>query len=631
MKLDFVPLDKLSVSKTNMRYARKAPDVSDILPTVRQRGILQPVLVRPAAAHDSGDGFEIVAGFRRYTAATIIADERRAAGAEVEPMPCAILDAGDDADAVEASMIENMARLDASEVEQWVTFTRLVKEGRSVEHIALTFGLPDLTVKRVLALGNLLPRIRALYAAEEIDRETVRHLTLATKRQQQDWLALWDDPAARAPRYGNLKAWLLGGDAIRCDVALFDIEGSGLGVIADLFGEGAVFADARAFWERQNEAVEARRAVYLDEGWSDAVIVPPGDYFQSWDYEKRAKRKGGRVYLDVRASGEVVAHEGYVSRREAQKAARGADGDQPAKAERPEVTAALNTYIDLHRHAAVRAHLLAQPGVALRMLIAHAIQQSPLFRLTPEPQTVRNDDIRQSLAESAGEAVFDTRRRAVLALLGASPDDPTVCGGNGDDVSLGALFLRLLELPHPALMDVIAVVMGEALQSGHAAVDLLALTLGTDMADWWEADDAFFALVRDKQVLSAMVAEVAGATVAAANAKEKGATMKKIIADHLAGAEGRAKVDRWVPQWLAVPPAAYTPRGGVAAVRAHRKALAAQEEAAEAANARAAAAEAEDVTAPDAGADAPEADPAETREDGAVDSDGSETDERLAA
>ena len=107
--------------------------------------------------------------------------------------------------------------------------------------------------------------------------------------------------------------------------------------------------------------------------------------------------------------------------------------------------------------------------------------------------------------------------------------------------------------------------------------------------------------------------------------------MKKIIADHLAGAEGRAKVDRWVPQWLAVPPAAYTPRGGVAAVRAHRKALAAQEEAAEAANARAAAAEAEDVTAPDAGADAPEADPAETREDGAVDSDGSETDERLAA
>ena len=42
MKLDFIPLDKLSVSKTNMRYAKKAPDVSDILPTIRKRGVIQP-------------------------------------------------------------------------------------------------------------------------------------------------------------------------------------------------------------------------------------------------------------------------------------------------------------------------------------------------------------------------------------------------------------------------------------------------------------------------------------------------------------------------------------------------------------------------------------------------------------
>jgi len=47
MKLDFIPLDKLVVSKANMRYGRKAPDVSDILPTVRSRGIIQPVIVRP--------------------------------------------------------------------------------------------------------------------------------------------------------------------------------------------------------------------------------------------------------------------------------------------------------------------------------------------------------------------------------------------------------------------------------------------------------------------------------------------------------------------------------------------------------------------------------------------------------
>ena len=109
MKLDFIPLDKLVVSKANMRFGKKAPDVSDILPTVRSRGILQPVIVRPNCAPD---GYEIVAGSRRFHAAKIVAEERRAAGdATPEPMPCAILDEGDDAAAIEASMIENMARL----------------------------------------------------------------------------------------------------------------------------------------------------------------------------------------------------------------------------------------------------------------------------------------------------------------------------------------------------------------------------------------------------------------------------------------------------------------------------------------------------------------------------------------
>ncbi|MGC1269306.1 MAG: ParB/RepB/Spo0J family partition protein, partial [Croceibacterium sp.] len=102
MKLDFIPLDKLVVSKANMRYGKKAPDVSDILPTVRSRGIIQPVIVRPNCAPD---GFEIVAGSRRFHAAKIVAEECRAAGDTIaEPMPCAILDEGDDAAAIEASM-----------------------------------------------------------------------------------------------------------------------------------------------------------------------------------------------------------------------------------------------------------------------------------------------------------------------------------------------------------------------------------------------------------------------------------------------------------------------------------------------------------------------------------------------
>ena len=64
MKLAFIDHDKLYVDKTNMRYARKAPDVSDILPSVRKRGVIVPLVVRPAN-DEADDRSGIVAGFRR--------------------------------------------------------------------------------------------------------------------------------------------------------------------------------------------------------------------------------------------------------------------------------------------------------------------------------------------------------------------------------------------------------------------------------------------------------------------------------------------------------------------------------------------------------------------------------------
>ncbi|HVI97517.1 MAG TPA: ParB N-terminal domain-containing protein [Sphingomonas sp.] len=579
MKLDFIPLDKLSVSKANMRYGKKAPDVSDILPTVRSRGVIQPIIVRP----NCGPGlFEIVAGRRRFHAANIVAGERRAAGdPNPEPMPCAILDEGDDAAAIEASMIENMARLDPDEVTQWENFTRLVKEGRKIEDIAATFGLPDLAVKRVLALGNLLPRIRTMYAKEEIDRATVRHLTLASKSQQKSWLALADDENAYLPTGHQLKAWLFGGQSIPVRHALFDVEASGLATVADLFGEDRYFADADAFWTAQETAIEGRRAAIIEQGWADAVIVPPSEHFSTWEYEKAGKRKGGRVYIDVRASGEVTIHEGYVSAKEAARLAKTDATGTAAKPARPEVTSTMQTYIDLHRHAAVRAALTAHPGVALRLMVAHAIGGSHLWTVKPEPQSTRNDEVRDSLDNSKAEADFDERRRAVLAVLGFDEDEPTVTGGSigggGDDYGVVGIFHRLLDLPDRVVMEVIAIVMGETLASGSAAVEAVGLHIGVAMEDYWQADDAFFALLRDKQVLTRIVAEVAGETVAAANANEKTKTMKRIVRDHLDGTNGRQQMIDWVPRWMTFPPTSYTARGGVGTVAAHAKAEAARE------------------------------------------------------
>lgn len=575
MTLVFIAPDKLCVSKTNMRFGRKAPDVSDILPTVRKRGIIQTLLVRPSCEEGH---FEIVAGARRFHAAQFVAQET----GEAKPLPCRVLSDTDDAAAVEASMIENLARLDADEVTQWETFTRLVKEGREVDDIAATFGLPDLSIRRILALGNLLPRIRDLYRAEKIDRATLRHLTLASKSQQKAWLALHDDPDSYVPTGHQLKAWLLGGQSIPARFALFDLAKYKGATVADLFGEDCYFADADAFWIAQNAAVEAAREAYLDQGWSDVVIVPPSDHFHSWEYEKAAKRKGGRVYVDVRATGEVSFHEGYVTRKEARKAER---GELPGggKVQRPELTSTLQTYVDLHRHAAVRAALLGYPGIALRLMVAHAIIGSPLWTVRAEPQSTRNDEVRESIETCRGETVFDERRRAVLDLLGFSPEEPTVIGGNGDNFGIAgerqleAVFLRLIALPDPALMDVVAVVMGETLAAGSAAVEAVGSEIGIDMAAWWQTDEALFSLLRDRELLGRMVAEVAGETVATANRQEKAKTLKQIIADHLAGADGRTKVEHWVPRWMAFPPSAYTDRGGVGTVAAHGKVVAARD------------------------------------------------------
>jgi len=230
MKLEFIDIGNIDNSAVNMRHGKKAPDVSDILPTVRKRGIIVPVILRPGAAEGR---FELVAGRRRVYAARIAqADE--GADPELGRVPSAIMEAGDDAAALEASLIENLARLDPDEVTQWETFTRLVKEGREVDDIAATFGLPDLTISRVLALGNLLPRIRQIYRDEKIDRTTVRHLTLASKSQQKAWLALYDDPDNYTPTGHQLKAWLFGGQSIAAKVALFDIATYAGATVADL-------------------------------------------------------------------------------------------------------------------------------------------------------------------------------------------------------------------------------------------------------------------------------------------------------------------------------------------------------------------------------------------------------------
>jgi ParB family chromosome partitioning protein len=211
----------------------------------------------------------------------------------------------------------------------------------------------------------------------------------------------------------------------------------------------------------------------------------------------------------------------------------------------------------------VRAKLASEPGMALRVAVAHMIAGSPLWTVRVEPQRAGNEVVTESVETSASEAIFDMKRREALALLGFDAETPTVTGGEGE--GLAALFAKLLRLSDAEVLGVLAVVMGETLDARSEIVDLLGTHLAADMGKVWQADDALLDVVRDREVLLAMVEEVAGAKVAEGNAKETGKTLKTILRDCLAGANGRPKTEGWVPRWLRFPASGYTKRGGIGA------------------------------------------------------------------
>ncbi|MGX9182127.1 hypothetical protein [Mesorhizobium sp. BHbdii] len=366
----------------------------------------------------------------------------------------------------------------------------------------------------------------------------MRHLTMASKAQQKDWLVLFSDPDQHAPRGWQLKQWLFGGQSISTKVALFPIEDYPGLTVSDLFGEECYFADADLFWQKQNEAIAARK-------------------------------KGGKVVITVSHRGEVDCHEGWLSRKEARRArshgeaGEGAeDAETPAKPSRPELSGPMQNYVDLHRHAAVRVAMLNHPGAALRLMVAHAIAGSSLWQVRVEPQRAANETVAASVAASRAEAAFAGKRCEVLTLLGSPDEDGAVAGGNSDEFALASIFARLLSLSDDDVLRVLAFVMAETLAAGSALIEALGNHLNVNVGAYWQPDESFFDLLRDREVANAMLADVGGKLVADGDVAEKVKTQKTIIRDFLCGDNGRQKVDGWLPRWMKFPVESYTDRGG---------------------------------------------------------------------
>jgi ParB family transcriptional regulator, chromosome partitioning protein len=557
MELMHIPLSELAIAKVNVRHGVKKADYKDLIPSIKERGILQPLLVRK-----NGRGYEIIAGRRRFLAACSLEKE----GLEVEAVPCAIMAKGDDAAAVEASLIENVAHLPMDDMDQFEAFQRLLKEGRSIEDIANVFGVTELTVKRRLAIANLAPKIRQLYRTEDIDAETLRALTMASKQQQKDWLVLYENEKPQAPMGQGLKRWLLGGQNISTKNALFDLVSYQVEIVSDLFGEESYFANPDSFWALQDATIQTKRGDYLAQGWTRVEVLPRGTRFYEWEYQKAPKKKGGAVWIAVSERGEVEIHEGYVSRDEARKREKQQRGEtETPKATKPELPAPMQNYVELHRLAAIRLKLLNHPQVALRLTLAHMIAGSGLWNVKPEPMKPAKPEIGASLAANPACQYFEVRRSELLTSLGFEDDRGSLVRPNGDDYSLASVFAQLLKLSEVDVLRLLALAMAETLAVGTATSELVGAVTSATLNDW-RPDDIFFDLLNGKDVVNAMLSDAGTPAIAEGNKGETAKVQKGIIKDIMRGENGRERNGDWSPAYFRFPASAHSDRGGIAIV-----------------------------------------------------------------
>lgn len=557
MELLHIELKNLKLSPVNVRK-KCGKDVSDILPSIRSLGILQPLLVRANC-----EGFEIVAGQRRYNALSKLAEE-----GDIESVPCIIMQESDDAKAIEASLAENIARLPMDEIDQYKAFCALEKQGSSIDGIATQFGISERLVKQRLAIGNLIAPILTAYRKGDIQPHTIRNLTLATKKQQKAWWELYTSYTERAPEGSYLKAWLFGGADIPLGNALFDVADYKGSVVSDLFGEDSYFDDAESFWTLQNQKIAEAKERYLEDGWQEVVILDVGNRWRKFDHGKAAKTKGGRVYVEVRKDGEVIFNEGYITEKEAKKRANGKDDTEALPVAKAELTKGMQNYLALHRHSAVRTELLGHSAIALRLAVAQMIAGSSLWNVEADPQKANSEAIKESLSTNKAEDVFEAERTRIRALLGIGKEsDETIVYRSGDygkshDINL--VFAKLLKLDDASVNMILTFVAAETLPSGSAMVEILGNMLSVNMADHWQPDQVFFDLLRDKEALNSCLKEAAGKITAEAHISSTAKVQKDIIQGCLDGTRTGKK--DWQPRYMNFPFGSYTKKGGIEAI-----------------------------------------------------------------
>jgi ParB family chromosome partitioning protein len=163
-------------------FAREA--LQELIDSIRQHGIIQPLIVRLATASPSGGAqigtrFELIAGERRWRAAQEI-------GLATVP---AILRTANDLEVLELSLIENLQRADLNPIEEAQGYARLANEfGMRQEDIALKVGRSRAAVANALRLLDLHPQVQ-VWLVQNLLSVGHAKVLLALKASEEQLLA----------------------------------------------------------------------------------------------------------------------------------------------------------------------------------------------------------------------------------------------------------------------------------------------------------------------------------------------------------------------------------------------------------------------------------------------------------
>jgi ParB family chromosome partitioning protein len=154
-----VPVDKIETNREQPRAT--LGDLTELTASIKARGVLEPLLVRPAAG---GRTYQLIAGERRFHAAV-------AAG--LEEVPCVEVPATDQ-EAIELALVENLQRKDLSPFEEAEGYRVLVeKYGYTHANVATALAKSRTTVTESLKLLAIPPAIQDLCRHADITAKSV--------------------------------------------------------------------------------------------------------------------------------------------------------------------------------------------------------------------------------------------------------------------------------------------------------------------------------------------------------------------------------------------------------------------------------------------------------------------------